>query len=49
VSTKTGNYEINPIKDLIPVCPNCHVMLHTKVKNEAYTLNELKNMIKLEN
>lgn len=23
-------YELNPIKDLIPVCPNCHAMLHTK-------------------
>lgn len=23
-------YELNPIKDLVPVCPNCHAMLHTK-------------------
>lgn len=22
------NYKINPMKDLIPVCPNCHAMLH---------------------
>lgn len=21
-------YQVNPIKDLIPVCPNCHAMLH---------------------
>ncbi|MGF1633187.1 MAG: HNH endonuclease, partial [Phycisphaerae bacterium] len=21
-------YEVNPIKDLLPVCPNCHAMLH---------------------
>lgn len=21
-------YQINPIKDLIPVCPNCHAMIH---------------------
>ena len=21
-------YKINPIKDLIPVCPNCHAMIH---------------------
>jgi len=26
-----GNaYEVNPIKDLRPVCPNCHAMLHRK-------------------
>lgn len=23
-------YELNPIKDLVPVCPNCHAMLHRK-------------------
>ncbi|MDR2204363.1 MAG: HNH endonuclease [Nitrososphaerota archaeon] len=21
-------YEIDPIKDLVPICPNCHVMIH---------------------
>lgn len=24
-------YQVNPIKDLRPVCPNCHAMLHTSV------------------
>ncbi|MDA3917464.1 MAG: HNH endonuclease [Deltaproteobacteria bacterium] len=23
-----GDYKINPLKDLITVCPNCHAMLH---------------------
>lgn len=22
------SYEVNPIKDLIPVCPNCHAIIH---------------------
>ena len=22
------NYQVNPKTDLIPVCPNCHAMLH---------------------
>jgi len=22
------NYRVDPIKDLVPVCPNCHAMLH---------------------
>lgn len=38
-------YEINPIKDLIPVCPNCHMILHSKGKNEVYTVDEVKRMI----
>ena len=37
-------YKVNPIKDLIPVCPNCHAMLHKKVP--AYSLKELKDIIK---
>ena len=24
------DYTIDPRKDLTPVCPNCHAMLHTK-------------------
>lgn len=29
VSQLGPGYIINPIKDLVPVCPNCHSMLHT--------------------
>lgn len=39
-------YIINPVKDLIPVCPNCHMILHSKGKNEVYTVEEVKNFIK---
>lgn len=35
-------YEVNPIEDLRPVCPNCHAMLH---KGPPYTINELKVII----
>ena len=38
-------YELNPIYDLRPVCPNCHAMLH-KRKPEPYTIDELKNFLK---
>lgn len=37
-------YEVKPIIDLRPVCPNCHAMLHKK--NPPYTIEELKNIIK---
>ena len=29
VSEIGENYLVDPIKDLIPVCPNCHAMIHT--------------------
>jgi len=25
-----SNYSVDPINDLIPVCPNCHVVIHSK-------------------
>lgn len=36
-------YEINPIVDLIPICPNCHLIAHSK--NPAYKPDEIKRMI----
>ncbi len=30
VSSYDDEYLINPVKDMIPVCPNCHAMLHRK-------------------
>ena len=30
VSDKKQVYEVSPVKDLRPVCPNCHAMLHKK-------------------
>ncbi len=37
------NYEVNPIQDLIPVCPNCHAMLHRKYP--PYSVKELKSKL----
>jgi len=37
-------YEVNPINDLRPVCPNCHAMLHKR--NPAYSIKEVQNFIK---
>jgi len=36
-------YEVDPIKDLRPVCPNCHAMIHKR--KPAYTIKELKTII----
>lgn len=43
ISTIGQEYSINPITDLIPVCPNCHSMLHKK--KPAYSVEELKSII----
>jgi 5-methylcytosine-specific restriction enzyme A len=37
-------YEIDPIKDLIPVCPNCHSMIHSK--RPAFTIDEINEIRK---
>ena len=39
-------YKINPKTDLIPVCPNCHMILHTKVNGIELNVDELKNKMK---
>lgn len=38
-------YKVDPINDLIPVCPNCHAMLH-RIENGKYlTVQELRQRI----
>ena len=44
IATIGNEYSVDPIKDLIPVCPNCHAMLHKK--KPAYLIDELKEMMK---
>ena len=38
-------YIIDPIKDLVPVCPNCHTIIHTK--KICYTIEEMKEILKI--
>lgn len=35
-------YRVNPATDLIPVCPNCHMILHTKINGIEPKLEDLK-------
>ncbi len=37
-------YELDPIEDLRPVCPNCHAMLHSS--NPPLSISRMKKMIK---
>ena len=43
ISTIGKEYELNVDTDLVPVCPNCHYMLHRK--DPPYTIEELKGII----
>jgi predicted HNH restriction endonuclease len=33
-----AEYEIDPVRDLRPVCPNCHAIIHCQ--NPAFTIEE---------
>lgn len=46
ISTLGGQeHEINPLTDLMPVCPNCHAMLHRKIDGAYLSPNELKEIL----
>jgi len=44
IATIGNEYSVDPIFDLIPVCPNCHAMLHKR--KPAYSIEELKILMK---
>lgn len=37
-------YDVDPIEDLRPVCPNCHAVLHHR--NPPYSLDEIRKLLK---
>ncbi|WP_440603461.1 HNH endonuclease, partial [Bacillus sp. GB_SG_008] len=46
LSTLEEATEINPEEDLVPVCSNCHRMIHRK-KDEVLTVEELRDILKV--
>ena len=44
LSSIRSECEVDPIKDLRPVCPNCHAMLHKK--KPAFSIYELRQRLK---
>jgi 5-methylcytosine-specific restriction protein A len=46
LSDINNEHEIDPIKDLAPVCPNCHTVIHSK--KEMYSIEEMLEIIKRE-
>jgi 5-methylcytosine-specific restriction protein A len=43
LSERDSEYEIQPERDLKPVCPNCHTMLHRRIP--PFTIQELKDLL----
>ncbi|RYF94866.1 MAG: hypothetical protein EOO00_04945 [Chitinophagaceae bacterium] len=39
----TGHSRPDPVKDLVPLCPNCHGIAH--LQNPPFTVQEIQNMI----
>ena len=39
------NYQLNPEKDLIPVCPNCHAMLHRPINGKLLSVQQLRDKL----
>lgn len=42
------DYVVDPINDLVPVCPNCHAAIHLK-KDGFYNIEEMKEIFKRNN
>jgi 5-methylcytosine-specific restriction enzyme A len=38
------NYQVDPLNDLTPVCPNCHAIIHRQ--KPPYTIEEVKGFLK---
>lgn len=43
LSSVGPDYEVDPIKDLRPVCPNCHAVLHCR--EPPYSLDEVRALL----
>jgi hypothetical protein len=41
--SSSGITKLDPVRDLIPLCPNCHGIAH--LNNPPYSIEEIKNMI----
>ncbi|WP_290888908.1 HNH endonuclease [Arenimonas sp.] len=47
ISKSDGVYEVDPIRDLVPLCPNCHAMIHRR--STSISVEELAAIYSLKN
>lgn len=41
----TEEVKIDPVNDLVPVCPNCHAIIH-RMKNKVLSIDEMRSIYK---
>lgn len=39
-----AGHVVDPVNDLVPLCPNCHMAIHSKPGGGTYTVDELRRM-----
>jgi len=39
-----AEYVLDPVNDLVPVCPNCHAVMHLR-REEPYTVEDVREML----
>lgn len=44
ISEIAQEYEVDPVEDLRPVCPNCHAMIHRR--SPPFSIEEMKGLLK---
>lgn len=47
IHTIGKSYKVDYVNDLIPVCPNCHAMLHRQMNGKYYSVSELAKLVDL--
>lgn len=43
LSTQAGEHQVDPVRDLRPICPNCHAVIH--MRNGCLSIQEVKAML----
>jgi 5-methylcytosine-specific restriction enzyme A len=43
LSEISETYQVDPVHDLVPVCPNCHAVIHSR--KPAYSIEEVRELI----
>ncbi|MDA2989595.1 MAG: hypothetical protein O2815_11015 [Actinomycetota bacterium] len=43
MSQRKTRYQVDPVRDLVPVCPTCHAMIH--LRRPAYTPSEVREIL----